>query len=674
MKKRAKNFWLVAIILLVILVAFGLLFSFWKFGGVTGKVVDNEFNLVKTGFDPGLNIPRISSTFSPSDPLYFELCPNEPNQRCYGNIPAGGGFYTLSYDFKQCIPNTGGLYSESSSNPNVPCPYYFNWKNDGKTIANVKVDTLNFTSGTTSNVYLGIQTNIGGQVPYPGINFNNNSQAPRIQDIENVTFKFRAKLCYKPKEIDVYRYGRITYYVGWWNVEKQNFQSISIDLLQFWKPDNSKPAALVNYANTQAELMGLVPGDADYDTASNTIYVNGKAFGIVPSNYDFNYDNSASCSSSLDNAQWLSVNIPVQQIINTLISAGKIKTDILNNAKYSGEIIGGVEFWGRNLAELDVKDHTIWVREEVIQQPICTSFFYSDWTSCSSSGTQTRTITSQSPSGCTGGTPESLIQQCSPPCTISNWQYSDSSCLSSNTLTRTWTKIGNCNSSIAGSITKPSSETIACNYSAPVCTSFTYSGWSDCLSSSVRTRSVASSLPINCAGGNPVLSEGCNYTPLTIIDVSNSNNPCDITDASETTKCYANFAIENGNDSICEDLISVSVPGWVPLCYTNLAIEKKDRDICDLINNTLFPGDIEECYNAVSNGNIESWITPSNPSSQGENTSQNLTAKENKTSSTIPLSKEKPGAIKTFFIKLICRISNLFSSGKYNSCVENYLA
>jgi len=43
----------------------------------------------------------------------------------------------------------------------------------------------------------------------------------------------------------------------------------------------------------------------------------------------------------------------------------------------------------------------------------CTSFTYSAWSACSSSGTQTRTVTSSSPAGCTGGSPV-LTQSCTP--------------------------------------------------------------------------------------------------------------------------------------------------------------------------------------------------------------------------------------------------------------------
>ena len=41
----------------------------------------------------------------------------------------------------------------------------------------------------------------------------------------------------------------------------------------------------------------------------------------------------------------------------------------------------------------------------------CTSFTYSAWSACQSNGTQTRTVTTSSPAGCTGGAPV-LSQAC----------------------------------------------------------------------------------------------------------------------------------------------------------------------------------------------------------------------------------------------------------------------
>lgn len=45
---------------------------------------------------------------------------------------------------------------------------------------------------------------------------------------------------------------------------------------------------------------------------------------------------------------------------------------------------------------------------------VCTSFTYSPWGPCQSSGTQTRTVTASSPAACTGGNPV-LSQSCTPP-------------------------------------------------------------------------------------------------------------------------------------------------------------------------------------------------------------------------------------------------------------------
>jgi hypothetical protein len=43
--------------------------------------------------------------------------------------------------------------------------------------------------------------------------------------------------------------------------------------------------------------------------------------------------------------------------------------------------------------------------------PTCTSFTYSAWGACQSNGTQTRTLVSSSPAGCSGGSPV-LTQAC----------------------------------------------------------------------------------------------------------------------------------------------------------------------------------------------------------------------------------------------------------------------
>jgi hypothetical protein len=94
----------------------------------------------------------------------------------------------------------------------------------------------------------------------------------------------------------------------------------------------------------------------------------------------------------------------------------------------------------------------------------CTSFTYSDFGACQSNNTQTRTVVSSLPAGCTGGTP---------------------------VLTQ------------------------ACTFVPPVnaCTSFTYSDFGACQSNNTQTRTVTSSSPSGCTGGTPVLTQACTFVP-----------------------------------------------------------------------------------------------------------------------------------------------------------------
>ncbi len=86
----------------------------------------------------------------------------------------------------------------------------------------------------------------------------------------------------------------------------------------------------------------------------------------------------------------------------------------------------------------------------------CVGFTYSDWSACNG-GTQTRTVISASPDGCTDGVP--VVSQ-------------------------------------------------GCTEAAPTCTSFTYSDWGACVNGT-QSRTVTSASPDGCTGGDPVLSQAC---------------------------------------------------------------------------------------------------------------------------------------------------------------------
>ena len=154
--------------------------------------------------------------------------------------------------------------------------------------------------------------------------------------------------------------------------------------------------------------------------------------------------------------------------------------------------------------------------QQLCTPPFCTSYTYSDWSSCDPvSGTQERTNISNSPSDCiidfSGSFPAPITRQrCTPECATSSWSCGAwGSCSSSSSQTRTCTGALNCQ----GGVPSPST-TQACTYTPPTCTSFTYSNWSSCSSSGSQARSVITSYPSSCAGGGPVVSQSCTYCSL----------------------------------------------------------------------------------------------------------------------------------------------------------------
>ncbi|MBU2576591.1 MAG: metallophosphoesterase [Nanoarchaeota archaeon] len=147
------------------------------------------------------------------------------------------------------------------------------------------------------------------------------------------------------------------------------------------------------------------------------------------------------------------------------------------------------------------------------------------------------------------------LQEQIPNCTESDWTSSISpiSCPLTSNQTKSWSKIGNCENGME----HDSSETISCNPNIPTCTDFTYSDWRDCTQSGTQSRSVLTSSPNECQGGNPVLSQQCTYIPLscsdgTLIDSCSLTKPlyCNSTgklnfDCSRC-RCNSGYVCENG--------------------------------------------------------------------------------------------------------------------------------
>lgn len=118
------------------------------------------------------------------------------------------------------------------------------------------------------------------------------------------------------------------------------------------------------------------------------------------------------------------------------------------------------------------------IGSSIVYNVNCVSWTYSDWSSCSINGQQTRNIITSSPNSCVGGNP--ILTQ-------------------------------------------------ACEYTPPTCTSWTYSNWGSCNTSGIQTRSIISELPSNCVGGNPIISQSCQNNTG-----QNNSNATNVNQESET--------------------------------------------------------------------------------------------------------------------------------------------
>ena len=207
----------------------------------------------------------------------------------------------------------------------------------------------------------------------------------------------------------------------------------------------------------------------------------------------------------------------------------------------------------------------------------CTSFTYSAFGACQSNDTQTRTVTSSAPTGCTGGTPV-LSQACTyvPPVNVcTSFTYSAfGACQSDNTQTRTVTS-----SAPTGCTGGTPVLSQACTYVPPVnaCTSFTYSAFGVCQSNNTQTRTVTSSAPAGCTGGTPVLSQACTYVPpaggttvnvpaatgtgqITVETLTGGTNLTDVTALSATDASVNQSGMPSGF-AFTEGLVSYKVTG-----------------------------------------------------------------------------------------------------------------
>lgn len=140
------------------------------------------------GFDPGMNVALAAST-NPNNPKrYVESCPDSPTGKCYGTIQPGGGFYTLPNDADS------DSYWEMTK---TAFEDMFEWKRDGNgdLIAQLTIDSRNFPTPWTPNLYTGLQLNLPIRNSYAGMDYNNRNWTVPSSSIKKADLQFRAVVC-----------------------------------------------------------------------------------------------------------------------------------------------------------------------------------------------------------------------------------------------------------------------------------------------------------------------------------------------------------------------------------------------------------------------------------------------------------------------------------------------
>lgn len=329
-------------------------------------------DLVPTGYDPGMQ-KRLAAGIYPASSTYFESCPDSPTG-CAGTMPSGGGFYSLAAGGAggTCKINARLPWTPDANNPNVPCPFLFNWRTSdtGGVAGSLTIDTTPYPSISAAYGYVGLQQNVGtaggatasgppelyGGLAYTGPNVAAH-RAP-ITSIERLDFRIRGRVCGGAHVADE-RYGRLMTYLNWYDPATGNASELSIDLMTYVNSTNpsSVPVAQYYYEQQQWEYAhGTGPAP---DPKKWQGHIDAHKWGLIGPGVQLVLDPTTGCSTALGSAPWYMVSIPVKTVLNRLVAEGYLDPARIAGTM-SGSIVLGTETWGRALLQGQVTGWTLW--------------------------------------------------------------------------------------------------------------------------------------------------------------------------------------------------------------------------------------------------------------------------------------------------------------------------
>jgi hypothetical protein len=210
-----------------------------------------------------------------------------------------------------------------------------------------------------------------------------------------------------------------------------------------------------------------------------------------------------------------------------------------------------------------------------VTKTIC-AYTLSEWSACTSSGTQTRNILSRYPSGCYDSTMPNLQRTCTATATTTTATISNTTSAGTTTCSYSYSNWSDCSSSgkqnrvVTAKTPSGCRESVipyterTCTYVATttinsdVACAYSTSEWSTCDSSGKQTRVIISRTPSGCYDSNvPVMERICTST------LSLSGGTAAVQNASTTTPTF-NFLNINGGEVISDN---IKIQGIVTNAY-----------------------------------------------------------------------------------------------------------